>query len=404
MPPRAEKPAILAICGSGNGAHALASVASAHFDGEIVWLTSSEARADRLRQGVFSAEGLRAAGAVAGTAGRVTLVSADPAEAIPRADLVALVVPAFAHLPLLLRIAPHLKERVSIIVMPSRSGLEYDLRTVPSLKPDGRRVVIGLQTLPWLCRVKEFGRVIEVKATKAVVAAAAAPAAAASAAMAIVSGVIGVEVAALPTFLDLTLGNVGQIIHPVAMYRLFGAWTDRVYQEGEIPALYAGMDEETGHLLATISDEIVTVAQAIAAAARGRLNLPGVVPIGTWLSAAYAHAITDSSTLARAFRTNAAYQGVLAPMRPVGSGKYVPDFGHRFLTEDIPFGLAVTKAIALIVAVATPHIDTIITWAQNRMEKRYLVNAALDGRDASGLRIPQRHGISTPGHLIAAYL
>jgi len=404
MPASDATPAVLAICGGGNGAHALAAVASAHFNGDIVWLTSSEEKADRLRQGVFSAQGLRATGAVEATARRVRTVSADPAAVIPQSDLVVLVVPAFAHLPLLSRVAPYLKTGAWIVAMPSRSGFEFDLRAVATLKPDRRRVVIGFQTFPWLCRIREFGREVKVNATKATVSAAALPVAAAPAAMTAMSGIIGMEVAALPTFLDLTLGNTGQIIHPVGMYGLFGAWNDRVYAEEEIPAFYAGMDEETGRLLEAVSDEIVTVARALAVAAQGKLDLRGVLPIRTWLQTAYAHAIADASTLARAFSTNAAYRGVMAPMRQIAPDAYVPDFGHRFLTEDIPYGLVVTKAIAQIAGVATPHIDTVISWAQEKMGRQYLVHSALEGRDAHPLRIPQRYGITTIADLVAAYL
>ena len=403
MPASDATPAVLAICGGGNGAHALAAVASAHFNGDIVWLTSSEEKADRLRQGVFSAQGLRATGAVEATARRVRTVSADPAAVIPQSDLVVLVVPAFAHLPLLSRVAPYLKTGAWIVAMPSRSGLEFDLR-VAALKPDGRRVVIGFQTFPWLCRIKEFGRDVKVNAAKATVSAAALPVAAAPVAMSALSGIIGMEVAALPTFLDLTLGNTGQIIHPVGMHGLFGEWTDRVYGEEEIPAFYAGMDEETGRLLAAVSDEIVTVARALAVAAQGKLDLRGVLPIRAWLQTAYAHAIADSSTLARAISTNAAYRGVMAPMRQIAPGAYVPDFGHRFLTEDIPYGLVVTKAIAQIAGVTTPHIDTVISWAQEKMGRQYLIHSALEGRDTHPLRIPQRSGITTIADLVAAYL
>src|SRR3990172_2459511 len=99
MPANNPTPAVLAICGGGNGAHALAAVASAHFNGDIVWLTSSEEKADRLRQGVFSAQGLRATGAVEATARRVRTVSAHPPAVTPPSALVVLVAPAFAPPP-----------------------------------------------------------------------------------------------------------------------------------------------------------------------------------------------------------------------------------------------------------------------------------------------------------------
>ena len=42
---------VLAICGGGNGGHALAVVASQNFDGDIDWLVGSEEKADLLRRG-----------------------------------------------------------------------------------------------------------------------------------------------------------------------------------------------------------------------------------------------------------------------------------------------------------------------------------------------------------------
>src|SRR5438094_6204734 len=100
---------VLAICGGGNAAHAVAVVASQNFDGDIVWLRGSEEKAESLRRGVFSAGGLRSTGVITGLADKVRTISSDPQEIIPGADLVVLVVPAFAHVTWLKKIAPHLK-------------------------------------------------------------------------------------------------------------------------------------------------------------------------------------------------------------------------------------------------------------------------------------------------------
>src|SRR5690349_20704490 len=79
---------VLAICGGGNAGHALAVVASRNFDGDIVWLAGTEEKAELLRSGVFSTDGLRSTGVFVGVADKVRTVSANPAEAIPDADLV----------------------------------------------------------------------------------------------------------------------------------------------------------------------------------------------------------------------------------------------------------------------------------------------------------------------------
>jgi hypothetical protein len=81
----------------------------------------------------------------------------------------------------------------------------------------------------------------------------------------------------------------------------------------------------------------------------------------------------------------------------------VPNFEYRYLTEDVPFGLVVTRALAEIVNVRTPAIDEVVRWAQSAMQKLYLVDGKLEGRDAIDLPVPQHHGLSTLTDLIGWY-
>jgi hypothetical protein len=90
-------------------------------------------------------------------------------------------------------------------------------------------------------------------------------------------------------------------------------------------------------------------------------------------------------------------------MAEVGPGRFVPDFAYRYMTEDVPYGLVVTKAVAELAGVETPMIDEVVTWAQSVTGRRYLVGGKLEGPDAKGLPIPQNHGISTSADLIEWY-
>src|SRR4051794_24542139 len=97
------RPSVLTICGSGNAAHALAVVASQNFEGDIDWLVGSEERANLLRR--CGSDGcLRSTGVITGTAHRVRMISADPADVIPTAEMIMIVVPAFARASVLRRI------------------------------------------------------------------------------------------------------------------------------------------------------------------------------------------------------------------------------------------------------------------------------------------------------------
>ena len=85
------------------------------------------------------------------------------------------------------------------------------------------------------------------------------------------------------------------------------------------------------------------------------------------------------------------------------SGQLVPNFEYRYLSEDVPFGLVVTKAVAQLAQVETPAIDAVIRWAQPKLNRRYLVAGKLDGPDTRELPLPQNHGADTLEDLLRWY-
>lgn len=395
---------ILAICGGGNAAHTLAVVASRNFDGNIVWLTGSEEKAEGLRRGVFSEEGLRSTGAVDGLADRVRKISSDPEEVIPDADVVMITVPAFAHATILDRITPHLKDDVLVGALPARSGFEFEVaHKVSGVRPNGRRRIFGLQTLPWSTRVQQLTKKVNVGAVKASVFMATLPHGEAPSVAAQLSSLIGIPIIPTPNFLNVTLGNPGQIIHPGLMYGLFADWSGEPYPEGDIPYFYADASDKTGVFVEQLSRETVAVAQIVWASSEGKLDVSGVLPIHDWLRTSYPTQTGDTTSVATCFRTGP-IQARKAPMRKNPAGEFVPDFHYRYLSEDVPYGLAVVKAIAELANVEVPNIEAVVRWTQEKLDKQYLVDGKLGGVDARELRIPQNYGVRTMSDLVDWYL
>lgn len=91
-------------------------------------------------------------------------------------------------------------------------------------------------------------------------------------------------------------------------------------------------------------------------------------------------------------------------MAEVAPGEFVPDFQYRYISEDMPYGLAIAKSIGQMADVATPVLDAVIDWSQQNLGKRYLVNGKLTGEDVHELRIPQNYGIKNLSQLVAFYL
>jgi hypothetical protein len=378
----------ITVCGGGNGAQTLMAVAACNLGCLVDLYAPFGDEAARLRAGVAAHGGLEVTGAVQARA-RPRCISADPAEVIPGSEVVVLVLPAFAHEVTLRQIAPFLDQGAWVGAIPARGGFDYCAANVLEEQGRGDVGIFGLQTLPWACRIEEYGQVVHVLGVKQAVDAASRPAARFGQLIPLLARMLGLGVDAAAGFLALTLANTGQLIHPGIMYGHFASWEGVPYDAA--PLFYQGLNEEGARVLADLSDEV----QAIRARLDEALDLSAVRPLKDWLMRAYGEAIADPSNLRSAFVTNRAYAGLKAPMLQVAPGGFVPDFGARYLAEDVPFGLAVSRAIAALSGVETPVMDRVIAWTGERLGKDYL------GRDADQIRSPQNYGFANLSQLLA---
>ncbi|HSJ53397.1 MAG TPA: NAD/NADP octopine/nopaline dehydrogenase family protein [Anaerolineae bacterium] len=380
----------ITICGGGNGAQALAAIAARNLGCAVDVYAPLADEAARLAAGVDAHDGLEVCGAVEARA-RPHCISADPLDVIPGSGMVVLVLPAFAHETILGQIAPYLDDGAWVGAIPARGGFDYcAARLLSSLgRADAR--LFGLQTLPWACRIQEYGQVVHVLGVKEAVDAASRPAAAIGALAPLLEAMLGLPVEPAASLLALTLANTGQLIHPGIMYGLFAHWDGTPFDAEGVALFYHGLNEEGARTLAGLDSDL----QAIRRRLQQEQDLAAVRPLLEWLRRSYGAAIADPSTLHAAFVTNRAYAGLKAPVRELTPGRFVPDFGARYLAEDVPFGLAVSRAIAALAGVETPAMDRVIAWAGERLGKDYL------GRDALQARIPQRYGLESLEALMA---
>lgn len=391
----------ITVCGGGNGAQTLVPIAACNLGCAVDLFAPFGDEAERLRTGVATHGGLEATAHQSGSGVQAKAqphrVAADPAEVIPGSGVVVLVLPAFAHEGTLRQIAPFLDEAAWVGAMPARGGFDYC--AVRVLKEQGREDVrlFGLQTLPWACRIEDYGQIVHVLGVKKMVDAASRPAAEIGEIAPLLGRMLGLPIGQTSNLLALTLANTGQLIHPGIMYALFAKFQGTPFGAEDAPLFYQGLSQEGARTLAEMSDDI----QAIRTRLQSALDLSAVRPLSDWLLQSYGDAIADPSTLHSAFVTNRAYSGLAAPVREVAtdqarsSGQFVPDFKGRYLAEDVPFGLAVSRAIAKMADVQTPTIDKVIAWAGVRLGKDYL------GRDAGQARIPQAYGLDSLDQLLS---
>ena len=387
----------ITICGGGNAAHVLAGLLASQpgFSVRLYLPFGDEAR--RWQAAAAQGDGLRVLTRHGTVVGRPSAIGSDPGLLVAGSQLVLLALPAFAHETILEQIGAHLAPGAWVGALPARGGFDLCVRAILGPRAD-EIAVFGLQTLPWACRVQAYGRQVVILGTKGHVDLAAFPPALAGEIGATLQAPLGVPLSPVASFLALTLADVGQLIHPGIMYGLFHEWSGEAYETP--PLFYQGVTVATADLLQAMSDEV----QAVRGALQARwpeLDLSAVRPLEDWLRRAYAQDIADSQTLQAAFTTNRSYAGLPAPMRPVPGG-FVPDFKARYLSEDVPFNLLVTRGLAEMAEVPTPHMDTVLTWAQARLGREYLVAGRLQGADVRLTRAPQRYGYASLEHLVTA--
>jgi hypothetical protein len=190
-----------------------------------------------------------------------------------------------------------------------------------------------------------------------------------------------------------------QILHPTITFGRYRDW-DGITPFPSPPLFYEGADQFTGDTLTEVSNDVLRLCDEI----RKRypaVDLDGVKSVRTWYETSYGDDIEDKSSMHRVLNTNKGYRGLTHPCKPVEPGNpnagYVPNFGYRYISEDIPCGLLVIKGIAELFRVQTPTIDRILSWAQRQMSKEYLVEGGLlQGKDVADgtTRCPQAYGIT----------
>ncbi|MDI7247891.1 MAG: NAD/NADP octopine/nopaline dehydrogenase family protein [Bacillota bacterium] len=346
------------VLGAGNGGQAMA----AHLGVMGFPVTLYSGNSAKLSD-IEQAGGLELEGQIQGITRDVNLTG-SPRVAAAFADVLMVVVPAFAHRDIARILAPHLHEGHTVVLNPGRTlgAIEFD----HTLRQHGclaQVVVAEAQSLLYACRVLAPGK-IRVFSVKMSVPVAALPA------------WRTVEVArrlrrAFPQFvaasdlLETGLDNIGAVFHPTPTILNLA----RIEQDESFDYYHEGISPAVARVLTRIDEERLKVARALGVAARTARE---------WLAEVYGSSGRD---LHEAIRNTRAYEGIRAPA----------EVNTRYILEDVPTGLVPISSLGEMVDVPTPTMDAVIELASAitgqdfRASGRSLRNLGLDGMDVGDL-------------------
>lgn len=311
----------VAVLGAGHGGQAMAGHLA--IEGLPVTLYNrSEPRIAPLR----SQGGIQVEGVVTGF-GRVQQFTTNLAHALAGADLIMVVMPASAHRELAWACAPHLRDGQVIVLNPGRTGGALEFAHLLRQAHVAARVYVAeTQTLVYSCRLAEDGRV-RILSLKRHVGLAALPSTDTDHILAVV-GPLYPQFVPAASVLETSLGNIGAVFHPALM----------ILQAARIEAgppfhFYGDVTPSVARFLEAVDRERLAVAEAFRT---------GEESARDWLIHSY-DGVTGQNLYAR-IHSVAAYRAALTPTT----------LDDRYLTEDVPTGLAPLVELAGVAGVSTP--------------------------------------------------
>ncbi|OPY65120.1 MAG: NAD/NADP octopine/nopaline dehydrogenase, alpha-helical domain [Syntrophorhabdaceae bacterium PtaU1.Bin034] len=158
-------------------------------------------------------------------------------------------------------------------------------------------------------------------------------------------------------FLALELMNPGSILHPTISRGIIRRHGDTLPWEHE-PWFYRDLDDLTVREVTTLSNEYLVLKGVLFD--RFGIDLSSVIPIRDWLTRSYPQDVVDKTNFKTMLTSNRPYRVAALPCVKQADGKYLPDYEHRYVREEIPCSSVVIKGIAVLAGVLTPQLDEII--------------------------------------------
>jgi opine dehydrogenase len=348
----------LVVLGAGAVGPAAAVLAASRGHEVSLWSPSGAGTAGLV-------DSIEAEGAVTG---RVTLrVARDLPEAFRDADAALLAVPAYAFPALLPRIAEALPPHLPLLIAPAASLAPLALDALMARRgAPARRAPIGaMATTPVTARRPAPGRV-RVAAVRAAVDMAAVPADAAGEMGALATALFGHASPAAPHALHAGLANANPIIHAV----LALTNVTRIERAEEWPQ-YGLMTPAACRMMEALSAERGALARSFGIEVLGldeSLHRANGVPIGPLAEMAAAIAVSRGAVLGPAAMET------------------------RYVTEDVPYGLAFYLRLARGRGIAMPVTEAVVTALETLWGRDLRRNPLLDPLDPAGLDAALAHG------------
>ena len=301
--------------------------------------------------------------------GTLNIISNDPSGIIPNSDIIILAVPHIAREQVLEKIKIYVKSGTWVGSFPGFAGFAWQAK---SILPNNVNL-FGLQVNITGIRPKNFVASIPSNQVNII--------------SELLRQIMNLYVVPVPNYLNICFSRSNSVHHPARIYSWLKNWDGKSAISKKQIKFYGDWNEVATDVFLKLDNEIKCAIQKIP------LDLYYAQPVLQYYEVAFKKDLTKKMKSIRAMHKN------YIPLIKIKDG-YKPDLNSYFFTEDISYGLIVLKSIMLLVNIETPEINEIIEWGQKLLDKEFMVNGELKGKDIFDIAIPQHYGINSLEELI----
>ena len=331
------------ILGAGNGGQTTAYHLSSHGIDVMLWehpdfaghLDAVKASGGIEAVETFVHGGREIHGAASGFA-RIAGVTTDMAEALDHADVLLMIVPAFAQETIFKLASPLLRDEHLLAVLPGNYASLVFARMMREAGAARGPLLAEMPSIPYACRIVGPGKVF-ILGMKEAFELAAFPGTRTAEAVERLTGLLPLRLDPLANVLEAGFMNMNMIVHPSTATLSMGAFESR---EGKFLFYKEGMSDSTSKVQATID------AERLAIGAKLGLNLLSFLEaIRIWYG-------IDVDSI-RQFAVETPIHNVFGDDAPKSPRE-------RYITEDTPYTLVPMHEFGALAGVAHAAIESII--------------------------------------------
>ncbi|MBP0983222.1 MAG: NAD/NADP octopine/nopaline dehydrogenase family protein [Oscillospiraceae bacterium] len=276
--------------------------------------------------------------------GSLSKATSDPEEAFKTAELIIITFPTFCLRDISETLLPYTHKGLHIAILPGAFGELFFKNHI-----EMGAVVFGLQRVPSVARLVEYGKTVCATGYRNELFAAAMPHDQTAECCHLMEDIIGIKCSPIPCYLDLTLTPSNPILHTTRLRTIFKDYVNGTVYDS-LPLFYEDWTDESSKLLLSCDEEVQMICYHLP-----DLDLSYVRSLKEHYESSNAEQITAKISNIAGFR------GLPTPCIKT-NGKYKPDFESRYFKADFAYGLEMIRQFAALSNTNAPNINETIEW------------------------------------------